>query len=93
MQAGGEWVDWLPPTHPDRPDAPNLDTSITVGWSAAVKTGVNREEMDAWALRSHRNAIATIDEGRFKEEIVPIAGAVDSGSRRCVRAVEWARRR
>jgi acetyl-CoA C-acetyltransferase len=28
--------------------------------------------MDAWALRSHRNAIAAIDEGRFKEEIVPI---------------------
>ena len=34
--------------------------------------GVSREEMDAWALRSHRNAIAAIDEGRFKEEIVPI---------------------
>src|SRR6202008_2505817 len=37
-----------------------------------VKAGVSREEMDAWALRSHRNAIAAIDEGRFKEEIVPI---------------------
>jgi acetyl-CoA C-acetyltransferase len=28
--------------------------------------------MDAWALRSHQNAIRAIDEGRFKEEIVPI---------------------
>jgi acetyl-CoA C-acetyltransferase len=46
--------------------------SITVGWNAAVKAGISREEMDAWALRSHRNAIAAIDEGRFKEEIVPI---------------------
>ena len=72
MQAGDEWVDWFPPTHPDRPDAPNMDMSITVGWNAAVKAGVSREEMDAWALRSHRNAIAAIDEGRFKEEIVPI---------------------
>jgi acetyl-CoA acyltransferase len=72
MQVDGEWVDWFPPTHPDRPDAPNLDMSITVGWNAAVKAGVSREEMDAWALRSHRNAIAAIDEGRFKEEIVPI---------------------
>ena len=71
-QVGGEWVDWWPPTHPDRPDAPNLDMSITVGWNAAVKAGVSREEMDAWAFRSHRNAIAAIDEGRFKEEIVPI---------------------
>jgi acetyl-CoA C-acetyltransferase len=67
-----EWVDWVPPTHPDRPDAPNMDMSITVGWNAAVSAGVSREEMDAWALRSHRNAIAAIDEGRFVEEVVPI---------------------
>jgi acetyl-CoA acyltransferase len=72
IQVDGEWVDWFPPTHPDRPDAPNMDMSITVGWNAAVKAGVSREEMDAWALRSHRNAIAAIDEGRFKEEIVAI---------------------
>src|SRR6516165_12616182 len=54
MQTDGDWVDWFPPTHPNRPDAPNLDMSITVGWNAAVKAGVSREEMDAWALRSHR---------------------------------------
>lgn len=72
MQVDGDWVDWFPPTHPDRPDAPNMDMSITVGWNAAVTAGISREEMDAWALRSHRNAIAAIDEGRFKEEIVPI---------------------
>lgn len=71
-RAGEEMVPWFPPTHPDRPDAPNIDMSITVGWNAAVKAGVSREEMDAWALRSHRNAIAAIDEGRFKQEIVPI---------------------
>ncbi|OBF80769.1 acetyl-CoA acetyltransferase [Mycobacterium sp. 852002-51163_SCH5372311] len=72
FQVDGEWVDWFPPTHPDRPDAPNMDMSITVGWNAAVKAGVTREEMDAWALRSHQNAITAIDEGRFKEEIVSI---------------------
>ena len=72
MRNGEEWVDWFPPTHPDWPDAPNMDMSITVGWNAAVKAGVSREEMDAWALRSHRHAIAAIDEGRFKEEIVAI---------------------
>ncbi len=71
-RAGEELIDWFPPTHPDRPDAPNMDMSITVGWNAAVRAGVSREEMDAWALRSHRNAIAAIDEGRFKQEIVPI---------------------
>jgi acetyl-CoA acyltransferase len=69
---GDEWVDWMSPTHPDRPDAPNRDMSITVGWNAALKAGVTREDMDAWALRSHQYAIRAIDEGRFKEEIVGV---------------------
>ncbi|WP_422745926.1 thiolase family protein [Mycobacterium sp. WMMD1722] len=65
-------LDWFPPTHPDRADAPNMDMSITVGWNAAVRAGVSREEMDQWALGSHRKAVAAIDEGRFTDEIVPI---------------------
>jgi acetyl-CoA acyltransferase len=72
IRVGEEWLDWMSPTHPDRPDAPNRDMSITVGWNAALKAGVTREDMDAWALRSHQHAIQAIDEGRFKEEIVPI---------------------
>jgi acetyl-CoA acyltransferase len=72
IRVGDEWLDWMSPTHPDRPDAPNRDMSITVGWNAALKAGVTREDMDAWALRSHQHAIQAIDEGRFKEEIVPI---------------------
>ena len=72
VKRGEEWVPWFSPTHPDSPAAPNRDMSITIGWSASVKAGVTREDADAWALRSHRNAIRAIDEGRFKEEIVPI---------------------
>jgi acetyl-CoA C-acetyltransferase len=67
---GGER--WVPPSHPDRPDAPNLDMSITVGWNTAVREGLGRAEMDAWALRSHRNAVRALDEGRFKAETVPV---------------------
>jgi acetyl-CoA C-acetyltransferase len=67
-----DWLDWFPPTHPDQPDAPNMDMSITVGWNAALKAGISREEMDEWALGSHRKAIQALDEGRFKHEIVPI---------------------
>lgn len=63
---------WVPPSHPDRADAPNLDMSITVGWNTAVRAGITREEMDAWALRSHRNAVRALDEGRFKDETVPV---------------------
>ncbi len=34
--------------------------------------GISREEQDRWALRSHERAIEAIDEGRFKDEIVPV---------------------
>ncbi|WP_416969646.1 thiolase family protein [Streptomyces sp. 4F14] len=74
---------WVPPTHPDRPDAPNLDMAITVGWNTAVQEGISREEMDSWALRSHRNAVRALDEGRFKEETVPVGDfAADEHPRR-----------
>ncbi|MFJ4781989.1 thiolase family protein [Streptomyces sp. NPDC088794] len=69
----GEWVEpWMPPTHPDRPDAPNNDMSITIGWNVARRADISRADMDAWALRSHRNAVRAIDEGRFDAELVPV---------------------
>ena len=34
--------------------------------------GISREEQDAWALRSHRRAIAAIDAGLLAEEIVAV---------------------
>jgi acetyl-CoA acetyltransferase family protein len=67
-----DWTDWMSPSHRDTPDAPNMDMSITVGWNAAVSAGVTREEMDAWALRSHQRAVAAIDAGRFEDEIAPL---------------------
>jgi acetyl-CoA C-acetyltransferase len=33
---------------------------------------ITREAQDAWALQSHRRAIAAIDAGRLGEEIVPV---------------------
>jgi acetyl-CoA acyltransferase len=33
---------------------------------------VHREDQDAFALESHRRAIAAMDAGRFREEIVPL---------------------
>ncbi len=70
--ATGEMVDWFPPTHPDSKDAPNRDMSITVGWNAAQEFGLTRADMDGWALRSHQRAIAAIDAGHFRAEIVPV---------------------
>ena len=33
---------------------------------------INREEQDRWSARSHERAQKAIEEGRFKEEIVPV---------------------
>jgi 3-oxoadipyl-CoA thiolase len=40
--------------------------------NVAAEYGVTREEQDEFALESHRRAIAARDEGRFKDEIVPV---------------------
>lgn len=43
----------------------------------------SREEMEQFALESHQWALQATDEGRFKNEIVPLAGLeVDEGPRR-----------
>jgi acetyl-CoA acetyltransferase family protein len=77
-----DWEDdWLAPSHRERPDAPARDMTITVGWNAAVKAGLTRQEMDAWALRSHQRAVAGIDAGSFTNEIFPLDVTRRDGSR------------
>ncbi len=45
--------------------------------------GISREDQDRWALRSHERAVRAIDNGFFKDEIVPVDGVeVDEGPRR-----------
>ncbi len=36
------------------------------------KYGIPREEQDAYALRSHRRAVAAWEEGKFQDHIVPV---------------------
>ena len=43
----------------------------------ATRTGITREEMDAWALRSQERARSAIDSGRFADEIIPVPRAKD----------------
>ncbi len=40
--------------------------------NVAERYGITREECDNLAVRSHINACKAIDEGKFKEEIVPV---------------------
>jgi 3-oxoadipyl-CoA thiolase len=42
------------------------------GENVAERYGVSREDQDAFALRSHRRAVAATQEGRFAAEIAPI---------------------
>jgi acetyl-CoA C-acetyltransferase len=49
----------------------------------ADKWGITREEMERYALESHRRALQAIDEGRFDREITPYGDVtVDEGPRR-----------
>jgi acetyl-CoA acyltransferase len=40
--------------------------------------GISREEQDAFALRSHQRALAAIEGGRFRDEVVPLSYRVAS---------------
>ena len=51
------------------------DFYLNMGLTAenlAQKYSISREEADAFSLRSHQKAIAAIDAGKFKDEIVPL---------------------
>ncbi len=50
-----------------------LNSMMTWAETAAKEEGISREEADRWAFRSHQRAIAAIDTGKFKEEIVPVS--------------------
>lgn len=60
--------------------APGLTASMIDAYDAMGTTaeilarqfGVSREDQDAFALRSHQRAIAAIQGGKFKDEIVPM---------------------
>jgi len=62
------------------------------GGEVAKEYGVSREEQDEWALRSHQRAIAAMDSGRLKEEIVPVTVIKKKGEAEVVEHDEAPRR-
>lgn len=56
-----------------------LSTGL-VAENHARESKVSREAQDQFALRSHQRAIAAIDAGRFKDEIVPLTVRIVSGA-------------
>ena len=58
----------------------DLTTGYVMGLTAeklAEEANISREEMDRWSLRSHQLAWKAIQEGYFKEEILPIEVEID----------------
>ena len=58
----------------------------------AIKDHVTRAEQDAFALQSHQRAVAAIDDGRFKDEIVPVVALDAKGREATVDTDEGPRR-
>jgi acetyl-CoA C-acetyltransferase len=58
----------------------------------AIKAGVSREDQDAFALESHRRAVAAQDAGRFDDEMAPVA-AQDAKGRETIVTVDESPRR
>ncbi len=51
------------------------DIYLSMGLTAenvAKRYNITREMQDRWSLRSHQRAVAAINAGKFKEEIVPL---------------------
>jgi acetyl-CoA acetyltransferase family protein len=83
---------YLPPSHPDSPDAPNMNMLITVGENTARECGITREESDRWSYHSNLRAVAATDDGRFAEEIVPVTVPAGRSETVTVRVDEHPRR-
>ena len=62
-------------------------TTITMGLTAEKlfsQAEFTREEMDAWALRSHQMAAKALEEGFFKDEIMPVEVTLPDGTRKVI---------
>lgn len=59
----------------DLPASADFTTGLTMGAACEAmvrKFGASREESDAFAARSHALAVAAMDAGRYREQIVPV---------------------
>jgi acetyl-CoA C-acetyltransferase len=92
LEPGGEAEMWMSPSHPETPDAPAFDMSITVGENTAREMGLTRRDVDEWAAYSQGQAIASIDSGAFEEEIVPVVFTDREGNERTFSVDEHPRR-
>jgi len=72
------------------------DTYLSMGLTAenlARKYGIGREKADEFALRSHTRALAAIQQGKFKDEVVPLKVQVEvpggNGTQPAIREISF----
>jgi len=72
------------------------DTYLSMGLTAenlARKYGIGREKADEFALRSHARALAAIQQGKFKDEVVPLKVQVEvpegNGTQPAIREISF----
>src|SRR6059036_2294495 len=58
----------------------------------ADKYRITREQMDEFSYWSHRKAVKAIEEGKFKNEVVPVAVLDEAGSKKLFETDEHPRR-
>jgi acetyl-CoA C-acetyltransferase len=62
-------------------------TAMNMGLTAEklfLESGLTREDMDKWALRSHQLAAKALEEGYFKGEIMPIEVTLADGTKQVI---------
>jgi len=69
-----------------------LSSMMTWAETAAKKEGISRSAADEWALRSHQNAIAATDAGKFRAEIVAVPLPAKKGEAQVLETDETPRR-
>ncbi len=80
----------------DNPCMDELYPIVSLGETAeniAEEMAIGRQEQDAFAVESHRRAVAAIDAGRFVDEIAPVAVPRRKGEPRLVDTDEHPRYR
>jgi acetyl-CoA acetyltransferase family protein len=65
--------------NPRLKDRFGVDSMGQTAENVAAECDVAREDQDAFALTSHRRAVAARDEGRFVDELVPVEVATGKG--------------
>ncbi len=63
----------------------DLMTAMNMGLTAEKllsETTFTREDMDRWALKSHQMAAKAVEEGYFKEEILPVEAVQADGTKK-----------